>query len=88
MLPNQLKDFSQSLLATSLFVLNILFWNESGYFDTATEEKPLLHTWSLAIEEQFYIIFPIFLILAWGLGKNRVFWIIFILAIVSLFLSE
>jgi peptidoglycan/LPS O-acetylase OafA/YrhL len=88
MYASQMKDFSQSLVAVSLFASNVLFWRETGYFDTAAEEKPLLHTWSLAVEEQYYIIFPIFLILAWRFGKNRVFWIIVVMAAVSLLLSE
>ena len=88
MLPSQMKDFSQSLVAVSLFASNILFWRESGYFDAAAEEKPLLHTWSLAVEEQYYVLFPIFLILAWRFGKNRVFWMIVVMAAISLLLSE
>ena len=88
MLPSQLKDFSQSLVAVSLFASNILFWRESGYFDAAAEEKPLLHTWSLAVEEQYYVLFPIFLFLAWRYGKNRVFWMIVVMASISLLLSE
>lgn len=88
MLPNQMKDFSQSLVAVSLFASNILFWRESGYFAAAAEEKPLLHTWSLAVEEQYYVLFPIFLILAWRFGKNRVFWMIVAMAAISLLLSE
>jgi len=66
--PNDFKDFGQSLLAVSIFSSNILFWLESGYFDTASELKPLLHTWSLAVEEQYYILFPLFLIVMWRLG--------------------
>ncbi len=88
MLPNQVEYFSRSLIAVSLFVSNILFWRESGYFDAAAEEKPLLHTWSLAVEEQYYLLFPIFLILAWRFGKNRVFWMIIIIAAISLMISE
>jgi peptidoglycan/LPS O-acetylase OafA/YrhL len=88
MMPDQLKDFAQSLVAVSFFVSNILFWRESGYFAAAAEEKPLLHTWSLAIEEQYYFLFPIFLLLAWRFGKNRVFWMIVVLAGISLLLSE
>ena len=83
MLPSQMKDFSQSLVAVSLFASNILFWRESGYFAATSEEKPLLHTWSLAVEEQYYVLFPIFLILAWRFGKNRVFWMIFVMAAIS-----
>ena len=45
-------------MATSAFVSNVLFWSEAGYFDSPPELKPLLHTWSLAVEEQFYLIFP------------------------------
>jgi peptidoglycan/LPS O-acetylase OafA/YrhL len=88
MLPGQMKDFSQSLVAVSLFASNVLFWRESGYFDAAAEEKPLLHTWSLAVEEQYYVLFPIFLFLAWRYGKNRVFWMIVVMASISLLLSE
>ncbi|USG61311.1 acyltransferase [Sneathiella marina] len=88
MLPNQMKDFSKSLIAVSLFVSNIQFWRESGYFDTAAEEKPLLHTWSLAVEEQYYVLFPIFLFLAWKFGKKSVFWMIVAFAAISLVLSE
>ena len=88
MLPNQMKDFSQSLVAVSLFASNVLFWRESGYFDAAAEEKPLLHTWSLAVEEQYYVLFPIFLFLAWRYGTNRVFWMIVAMASISLLLSE
>lgn len=84
----QIVDFSQSLIAVSFFVSNFLFWRESGYFDTVVDEKPLLHTWSLAVEEQFYIFFPILLILLWGFGRNRTFWLILILAAISLMISE
>ena len=76
MLPEQMKDFSQSFVAVALFASNILFWQESDYFDAASEEKPLLHTWSLAVEEQYYLLFPIFLLLAWRFGRNKVFWMI------------
>ena len=88
MLPSHMKDFSQSLLAMSFFASNILFWKESGYFESAADEKPLLHTWSLAVEEQYYVLFPIFLILAWRFSKNIVFWMIVLMAIISLLVSE
>lgn len=88
LLPNQMKDFAQSLVAVSLFASNILFWRESDYFSAAAEDKPLLHTWSLAVEEQYYILFPVFLFLAWRFGKNRVFWMVVVFAAISLALSE
>jgi len=88
MLPSQMKDFSQSFVAISLFASNILFWRERGYFSAASEEIPFLHTWSLAVEEQYYVMFPIFLILVWRFGRNKVFWLIVVMLIMSLILSE
>lgn len=88
MLPSQMIDFSQSLVAVSFFAANILFWRENGYFAAAAQEKPLLHTWSLAVEQQYYVLFPVFLILAWRFGKNRVFWMIIVMITVSFLLSE
>jgi len=82
--PGDLKDFGQSLVAVSTFSSNILFWWESGYFDTTAELKPLLHTWSLAVEEQFYILFPLFLLLTWGLGVRRLVVLLFIIFPISL----
>jgi len=49
--PKDLQDFAQSLVAIGLFASNFLFWQESGYFDTEAELKPMLHTWSLAVED-------------------------------------
>lgn len=88
MLPSQFKDFSQSLVAVSLFASNILFWRESGYFATSSEDKPLLHTWSLAVEEQYYLLFPVFLILLWRFGRNPIFYSIIVISVTSLLLSE
>jgi peptidoglycan/LPS O-acetylase OafA/YrhL len=51
MSPSQLKDFAQSLVAVVFLGSNILFWRESGYFEADAELKPLLHTWSLAVED-------------------------------------
>lgn len=70
LMPADMKDFSQSLMAVSGFASNVLFWQSSGYFQTAAELKPFLHTWSLAVEEQYYVLFPIFLLLSWKLGKR------------------
>lgn len=63
MLPQQLIDYGESIVSVALFSSNILFWSESGYFSHAAEIKPMLHTWSLAVEEQFYVFFPLLLIL-------------------------
>ncbi|HSC69626.1 MAG TPA: acyltransferase, partial [Cellvibrio sp.] len=55
LIPTDMKSFSHSLVAVSGFASNILFYNDTGYFATAAEWKPLLHTWSLAVEEQYYL---------------------------------
>jgi peptidoglycan/LPS O-acetylase OafA/YrhL len=63
LLPRELAELGQSSIATALFSSNIFFYLQSGYFDAAASTKPLLHTWSLAVEEQYYIFFPVALYL-------------------------
>ncbi len=58
LIPHQYESYAQSILATLAFGSNILFWQEAGYFDEPSHLKPLLHTWTLGVEEQYYIIFP------------------------------
>ncbi len=84
LLPQDMKSFSQSLVAVSGFASNVLFWQTSGYFETTAELKPLLHTWSLAVEEQYYLLFPIFLMLTWRLGKRWILAMLAVAAVVSL----
>ncbi len=60
--PENFRPFAQSLTAASLFASNLLFVRETGYFDSAEGMQPLLHTWTLGVEEQFYLIFPLVLI--------------------------
>jgi peptidoglycan/LPS O-acetylase OafA/YrhL len=62
LLPQDLISFAKSAIATVSFVANIWFWRDSDYFSAAADEKPLLHMWSLGVEEQFYIFFPMLLI--------------------------
>ncbi len=66
---DEFKQIGKHLAGGAGFISNILLWDESGYFDTSAETKPLLHLWSLGIEEQFYIAWPLILWLAW---KSRV----------------
>ena len=82
--PSDLKDFGESLISTSTFSSNILFWWERGYFGTALELKPLLHTWSLAVEEQYYILFPLFLMMTWRLGLKKITFLLILIFILSL----
>ena len=63
------------------FVANILLWKEAGYFDTASELKPLLHLWSLGIEEQFYLLWPLVLWLVWRRKFNVLSVIVLLLAV-------
>lgn len=85
---NQLIDFSKSLVAVLTFSSNILFWSQKGYFDASNELKPLLHTWSLGVEEQYYIVFPGLLVMASRLShRNR--WILMsALAFISFLYSQ
>lgn len=83
-----LKSYSQSLVSVSTFFSNVFFYLTSGYFSTASDEKPLLHTWSLAVEEQYYIFFPVLLSALWFIGKKRFTIFILTLSIASLLLSQ
>ncbi len=88
MMPYQLSDFSDSVAAVGLFSSNIVFWREIGYFGAAAALKPLLHTWSLGIEEQYYVLFPLFVLLMWRLGKRWLLLSFLVLGALSLLLSE
>jgi peptidoglycan/LPS O-acetylase OafA/YrhL len=70
MLPSDYAQLGKSVVAQALLVANVFFWRDDstrgGYFGAALEDRPLLHTWSLAVEEQFYILFPLVL---WGLFR-------------------
>lgn len=68
--PHAAQDFFKSLIAVPLFGSNMYFSETSGYFSAASELKPLLHTWSLAVEEQYYLFFPIFMILFGRFGRR------------------
>lgn len=68
LLADEYKQLGKHIAGGAGFISNFLFWNESGYFDNAAETKPLLHLWSLGIEEQFYLAWPLLLWLVW---KNK-----------------
>ena len=70
LLPNDFERFSLSSIASLLSISNFLFWGEAGYWDVASNTKPLLHTWSLGVEEQFYLIYPVLLLFIFRTGLS------------------
>lgn len=71
LLPDEYMQLGKHTAAAGVFGSNIVLWRESGYFDAAAETKPLLHLWSLAVEEQFYLVWPVLLVLAFRWNLNR-----------------
>ena len=84
LVPLHLKNYSQSLLTTPVFLSNVLFWLESGYWDLPSQMKPLLHTWSIAIEGQFYFVFPLIFLIR---DSKKILIIIFLLWLLSLLMA-
>ena len=84
LLISDLKNFSESLLTSLGFISNFYFWITGGYFSTNDQLKPLLHLWSLSVEEQFYLFFPIFLYLLFKISKKINFYLVSIV-LISLF---
>jgi peptidoglycan/LPS O-acetylase OafA/YrhL len=82
--PLDMTSFAQSLLAVATFSANIFFYNATGYFATAAEWKPLLHTWSLALEEQYYVLFPLLLLATRKLPTGINFLLLSLLTLLSL----
>lgn len=82
LLPDEFEHIGNHLAAGVGFVSNFIIWREAGYFDKISETKPLLHLWSLAIEEQFYLFWPVLLALVWKKGLNFLF-ITSVIAIIS-----
>lgn len=82
LLPFEFREFGKGLIAATLYLANVLFYRQSGYFDTGAEDKVFLHTWSLSVEEQFYIVLPVLLLL---LARNRRMMII---ALAGLFVAS
>jgi len=73
LLASEFAQLGKHLAGGAGFISNVLFWSEAGYFDNSAETKPFLHLWSLSIEEQFYVFWPVILFLSW---KRRIrFWV-------------
>ena len=87
LLPQELKRFSSSLIAAVFSLSNVWFLAHSSYFAPVGEVRPLLHTWSLGVEEQFYILFPIMLAAAFKYAPSRTGALVWCVFAVSLILS-
>lgn len=86
--PSDIISYSKSIFSIIGIYSNFYFWKKSNYFDPVTESNPLIHTWSLSLEEQYYFVFPIFLIYIWRYGKRNTFIVLLFVGIFSLFLAS
>lgn len=86
--PEWWDKFTGGIVAVIFFVSNFHFWANSGYFTQASELEPFLHTWSLAVEEQFYLFFPLLIMLLWRFGLRVITMLIAVGLLLSLGLSE
>ncbi|ROO26352.1 acyltransferase family protein [Salinisphaera japonica] len=86
--PSQLKDYSEALFATVAFSSNILYWLTAGYFEPNSDLNLLLHTWSLGVEEQFYLFFPLLLAYLWRRQGSRASIYIGVICFASILLAE
>jgi len=88
MSPAELKNYGASLVSVPIFASNVFFWREAGYFQPPTDMLPLLHTWSLAVEEQFYVIFPYLIIVLWTLKRNVRIAVLTVLFLMSITIAQ
>ncbi|HUB85490.1 MAG TPA: acyltransferase family protein, partial [Rhizomicrobium sp.] len=82
--PLDFERYADSLFATAFFASNFEFWREVGYFDVSAEWKPLLHLWSIAVEEQFYLVFPAILLLLHTQSRRKLLAVVGALFVLSL----
>lgn len=88
LIPNDLLGLSRSAVYQQLMITNVFFWRWTGYFDGTSDLKPLLHMWSLAVEEQFYLVFPVVLAFVYRKWKAAVFPLIITTTVVSIVISQ
>ncbi len=86
--PSAMAEFTGSVIASTFFYANFYFLDATGYFDTAAEFKPLLHNWSLSVEEQFYLVFPLAMLLSWRAGPRAQVGLFGTIALISLALAQ
>jgi|TARA_B110000902_G_scaffold239237_1_gene287774 peptidoglycan/LPS O-acetylase OafA/YrhL len=86
--PDKYYQLAKSAEFSNLFIANIWFMKHSGYFDISTQISPLIHMWSLSVEEQFYFIYPFILVCAYKIGKIKaIYWSIITIVLVTFILN-
>ncbi len=86
--PDDLTLLGKHVVGSITFVSNMVYWSESGYFDAGSSYKWLLHTWSLSVEWQFYMLFPVLMLVVNKLfSKDRLFGVLLALTVISFFVS-
>lgn len=85
--PHEYQQFGKHLAAGAGYAENLVLLQEAGYFDLQSQLKPLMHLWSLSVEEQFYLAYPVLVWMAWAVFKNRVLWVILAMAVLSFALN-
>ena len=88
MLPAQRQAMAESMAALAIFISNLLFGAQQGYFSPDAAELPFLHTWSLSVEEQFYVFFPLLLAFLWRFGLRATVAVLALLLVASLALAQ
>ena len=88
LLPSELEALGQTIVSLVLFSSNFYFWLHTGYFEQSTQSMPLLHTWSLAVEEQFYLLFPAILLAVYRFQRLQPVAVVVALGVASLALSQ
>lgn len=88
MLAAHLSDFAASIFSTATFLSNFYFFSQVDYFSANAEMQPLLHMWSLAVEEQYYLLFPPALLAAFTLWKMKAIWLVASFTALSFFIAE
>ncbi len=87
LLPDELAELGKHVASASVFASNFTLWQETGYFNRAAEAKPLLHLWSLGVEEQFYLIWPLLLLMLWKPPRHNLALRVFLLTVTSFALA-
>ncbi|MBZ1350135.1 acyltransferase [Alcaligenaceae bacterium LF4-65] len=88
LLPYDMQRFSGALITIPFFLQNFYFWRNNTYFEPSTDFSPLVHTWSLAVEEQYYLLFPFFLLWTRRCKKTTLLWLILFIALIGLLMLQ